>query len=86
MKLQREGDPSSHSEWRDRRRPRSPRPSGCCGSPPQAGKRVHVLHVSTGEEMALLALHKDIASVEVTPQHLTLATPEAYEVLGTRRR
>ena len=49
-----------------------------------AGKRVHVLHVSTGEEMALLALHKDIASVEVTPQHLTLATPEAYEILGTR--
>jgi hypothetical protein len=50
----------------------------------QAGKRVHVLHVSTGEEMALLALHKDIASVEVTPQHLTLATPDAYEVLGTK--
>ena len=45
---------------------------------------MHVLHVSTGEEMALLALHKDVASVEVTPQHLTLATPDAYEVLGTK--
>jgi dihydroorotase len=50
----------------------------------QAGKRVHVLHVSTGEEMALLALHKDVASVEVTPQHLTLAIPDAYESLGTK--
>jgi dihydroorotase len=31
--------------------------------------------------MAFLAAHKDIASVEVTPQHLTLAGPEAYERL-----
>jgi dihydroorotase len=80
---QREGDPSSHSEWRDaeaafastERLLRLAR---------RAGKRVHVLHVSTGEEMALLALHKDIASVEVTPQHLTLAVPEAYDRLGTK--
>jgi dihydroorotase len=80
---QREGDPSSHSEWRDaaaaftstERLLRLAR---------AAGKRVHVLHVSTGEEMALLALHKDVASVEVTPQHLTLAAPEAYAELGTR--
>lgn len=83
IRLQRQGDPSSHSEWRD--------PQAALASTErllrlarQAGKRVHVLHVSTGEEMALLALHKDIASVEVTPQHLTLATPDAYEVLGTK--
>src|SRR5262249_9794599 len=49
-----------------------------------AGKRVHVLHVSTAAEMQLLALHKDLASVEVTPQHLTLAAPEIYRRLGTR--
>jgi dihydroorotase len=80
---QRADDPSSHSEWRDaeaafastERLLRLAR---------QAGKRVHVLHVSTGEEIALLALHKDVASVEVTPQHLTLAAPEAYERLGTK--
>jgi dihydroorotase len=48
-----------------------------------AGRRVHVLHVTTAEEMVLLAGHKDLASVEVTPQHLTLAGPEAYERLGT---
>ena len=45
------------------------------------GKRIHVLHVTTAEEMAYLAAHKDVASVEVTPQHLTLAGPEAYERL-----
>ena len=47
------------------------------------GKRVHVLHVSTAEEMAFLAEHKDWASVEVTPHHLTLAAPECYQRLGT---
>src|SRR5512143_3596710 len=45
------------------------------------GKRSHVLHVTTRDEIAYLAAHKDIASVEVTPQHLTLAGPEAYERL-----
>ncbi len=43
-----------------------------------------MLHVSTAEEMAYLRQNKDIASVEVTPHHLTLAAPEAYERLGTR--
>ena len=37
-----------------------------------AGRRVHVLHVSTGDEMAFLREHKDIATVETTPNHLTL--------------
>jgi dihydroorotase len=45
------------------------------------GKRIHVLHVTTREEMEFLAQHKDVASVEVTPQHLTLTAPEAYERL-----
>ncbi|MEM8921698.1 MAG: dihydroorotase, partial [Pseudomonadota bacterium] len=44
-------------------------------------KRIHVLHVTTGEEMELLAQHKRLASVEATPQHLTLRAPEAYERL-----
>ena len=46
-------------------------------------RRVHVLHVTTAEEMELLAQHKDIATVEVLPQHLTLAAPECYQRLGT---
>jgi dihydroorotase len=45
------------------------------------GKRIHVLHVTTAEEIAFLADHKDVASVEVTPQHLTLTAPGAYETL-----
>jgi dihydroorotase len=45
------------------------------------GKRIHVLHVTTADEIAYLAAHKDVASVELTPQHLTLAGPEAYERL-----
>ena len=49
----------------------------------EAGKRIHVLHISTADEMPILARHKDIATVEVTPQHLTLAAPECYEELGT---
>jgi dihydroorotase len=47
----------------------------------RTGRRIHVLHVTTAEEMDLLAAHKDVASVEITPQHLTLAAPEAYERL-----
>ena len=46
-------------------------------------RRVHVLHVTTAEEMELLAAHKDLATVEVTPQHLTLVAPECYRRLGT---
>jgi dihydroorotase len=49
----------------------------------KSGKRVHVLHVTTGEEIELLARNRDLASVELTPQHLTLTAPEAYERLGT---
>jgi dihydroorotase len=48
-----------------------------------AGRRVHVLHVTTLDEAELLADAKDIASMEVTPQHLTLWAPDAYDRLGT---
>ncbi|MDB5471902.1 MAG: dihydroorotase [Caulobacter sp.] len=47
----------------------------------KVGRRIHVLHVTTKEEIAFLAHHKDVASVELTPQHLTLHGPEAYERL-----
>ena len=42
------------------------------------GKQIHVLHVTTGVEMEYLAKHKDVASVECTPQHLTLVGPDDY--------
>ncbi len=47
-----------------------------------SGARIHVLHISTGDEMDFLKEHKDVASCEVTPHHLTL-TDEAYGRLGT---
>ncbi|WKL56904.1 dihydroorotase [Asticcacaulis sp. ZE23SCel15] len=47
----------------------------------EAGKRIHVLHVTTAEEIDFLSKNKDIATVEITPQHLTLVAPEAYERL-----
>ncbi|MPZ58194.1 MAG: dihydroorotase [Rhizobiales bacterium] len=76
-----EGDPRSHPVWRDEdaaltcttRLVRLAR---------ETGKRVHVLHVTTAREMALLRAHKDVASVEVTPHHLTMTAPECYERLG----
>ena len=50
----------------------------------KTGKRIHVLHVTTKEEIAFLADNKDVATVEITPQHLTLVAPEAYERLKGR--
>jgi len=50
----------------------------------KTGKRIHVLHISTAEEMDFLAEHRDIASVEATPQHLTLQGPEIYERIKGR--
>ncbi|HRK97691.1 MAG: dihydroorotase [Alphaproteobacteria bacterium] len=47
-------------------------------------RRVHVLHITTAQEMEFLALNKDIASVEVLANHLTLHAPECYERLGSK--
>jgi len=49
----------------------------------KANQHIHVLHVTTEEEMQMLAANRDIVSVEVTPQHLTLVAPDAYEEIGT---
>lgn len=49
----------------------------------KTGRKIHVLHVSTGEEMDILKDQKDIATVEVLPQHLTLYAPDCYDRLGT---
>lgn len=49
----------------------------------EANRCLHVLHVSTKEEMAFLAQHKHRVTVEVTPHHLTMSAPECYERLGS---
>jgi dihydroorotase len=49
----------------------------------QAGRKVHVLHITSKKEMEFLASQKDNCTVEVTPQHLTLSAPDCYDRLGT---
>ena len=78
--LARTGDWTSHPEVRD---PQSALQSTqrLLRLARKLGKRIHVLHVTTAAEIDLLAANKDVASVELTPQHLTLTGPEAYERL-----
>lgn len=76
------GEPASHPVWRDeiaalRSTERLVRIAR------ETGAAIHVLHVSTAEEIAFLAGHKDVATVEVTPHHLTLSADD-YARLGTR--
>lgn len=49
----------------------------------KAKRKVHVLHVTTKEEIEFLAENKDACTIEVTPQHLTLFSPDCYDRLGT---
>ena len=77
-----DNDPSSHPVWRDetaalRATQRLLRIAR------ETGARVHLLHVSTAEEMDFIGAYKDNITVEVTPQHLTFAA-DRYDDLGTR--
>ncbi len=77
-----EGDPSSHPVWRDdesallatRRILKIAR---------ETGRKIHILHITTPAELELIAKNKDIATCEVTPQHLTMAGEDVYPRLGT---
>ena len=77
-----EGDPSSHPVWRDDESAmRATR--RILGLARAARRPIHILHVTTPAELELIAQHRDIATCEVTPQHLTLAAEDAYPRLGT---
>ncbi|HWD13791.1 dihydroorotase [Pseudochrobactrum sp. sp1633] len=75
-----ENDPSSHPVWRDeiaaltctQRLVRIAR---------ETRARIHVLHISTAEEIEFLKDCKDVATCEATPHHLTLSS-EDYKTLG----
>ncbi|MBU0585081.1 MAG: dihydroorotase [Alphaproteobacteria bacterium] len=75
------GDPASHPVWRDEiaalrcteRLVRIAR---------QTRARIHVLHISTAEEIPFLEKHKDLVTCEATPHHLTLSADD-YARLGT---
>ncbi len=76
------GDPNSHHVWRDvttalqctERLVRIAR---------EKGAAIHVLHISTEEEIEFLANHKDVATAEATTHHLTLDS-SLYATLGTK--
>lgn len=77
-----EGDASTHPVWRD------PMAAVLCTErlirhAREARRRIHILHISTADEIAILAAHKDLVTAEATPHHLTLDGDEAYARLGT---
>lgn len=81
-KYVRANDPSSHYEAR------SARAALSCTTrlvklARQYKKRIHVLHVSTKDEMEFLAAHKDLVSIEVLPNHLAFYGPDIYHKIGT---
>ena len=82
-KLRVEGDPRSHPVWRDETAALLAT-TRLVGIARETGRKVHVLHVTTADEIDFLANNKDVASVEVTPHHLTMFAPDCYERLGTR--
>ena len=45
-------------------------------------RRVHILHITTAQEMSFLKTNKDIASAEVLANHLTLHAPDCYDMFG----
>ena len=79
--LAKTGEPSTHPVWRDAESARLST-ERVLGLARAAGRRLHVLHVTTADELPLLAEARDFATVETTPQHLTLTAPECYERLG----
>ncbi|WP_312794115.1 dihydroorotase [Tianweitania sp.] len=76
-----EGDPSSHPVWRD-----AIAALQCTerlvSIARKARAKIHVLHISTRDEIPFLAKHKDVATCEATPHHLTLSADD-YARRGT---
>jgi dihydroorotase len=81
-KFIKEGDVHSHPEWRN---------AECAMSSTRRvvkiaeryNKQIHVLHVTTKDEVDFLAMHKKNVTFEITPQHLTLYAPDCYDKIGT---
>ena len=81
-KFIKKGDVHSHPEWRN---------VECAMSSTRRvvkiaeryNKKIHVLHVTTKDEVDFLAMHKENVTFETTPKHLTLYAPDCYDKLGT---
>jgi dihydroorotase len=75
-------DPSSHPVWRDAEAARACT-ARLIGLARETGRRVHVLHISTADELPLLEAEKDLVTCEATPHHLTFDGDTDYARLGT---
>lgn len=74
--------PHAHPEWRNVETALSST-KRVVGIAKECKRKVHVLHITSKEEMEFLKENKEHCTVEVTPQHLTLSSPECYDRLGT---
>ena len=76
------GHPRAHPEWRDAETALRATWRALALAR-KYGRRVHVLHVSSAEELDVLDECKDVATFEILPQYLTLVAPDCYDELGT---
>ena len=81
-KFIKKGDVSSHPIWRNEE---------CAMSSTRRvvkiaeryKKKIHVLHITTKEEVEFLSRYKGNVTFEITPQHLTISAPDCYNKLGS---
>ena len=81
-KLREKGNVHSHPIWRDEE---------CAISSTRKivkiakrlGKKAHILHITTKQEIDFLSQNKGDITFEITPQHLTMYAPDCYDKLGT---
>ena len=81
-KFIKKGDVHSHAEWRNVEVAMSST-RRVVKIAERYNKKIHVLHVTTREEVDFLAMHKKNVTFETTPQHLTMYAPDCYNKLGT---
>ena len=49
----------------------------------KVSRKIHILHISTKEEIDLIKKNKKLVTCEATPQHLYFHSPDCYQKLGT---
>ena len=76
-------DVAMHSMWRDAEAA-AMAARRLVGLARGVGRRVHIAHASSGLEMEAVKDYHDIATIEVSPHHLSLVAPDAYAQHGTR--
>jgi len=81
-KLIKNGDVSSHPVWRNEEVAMSST-RRIVKIAKRFNKKAHILHVTTKEEVDFLSQNKGLITFEITPQHLTIYSPDCYNKLGT---